>query len=864
MDTLNKYFSQIDIVQAGDKIFKDECVFSFDTPESDSGIYICMKNFEAVGADFLTYHYNKHKYSVYLNHKRLKYRITKPESVEAKPKRLAIGVEGGFDPNPSDKDYRYEDSYTLVIMPTHTQIALPNPDLPELYLQSIQSIITAQSSDSRLSETSVWEGEVRRVSKYAANLEQLPINNKIPPSNWKCESCDLKENLWLNLTDGSILCGRRFFDGSGGNNHALEHYDRCKYPLAVKLGTITPESADIYSYPEEDMVLDPHLPEHLAHFGIDIQKLTKTEKSILELEIDMNERIGEWSVIQEEGKNLEPIGGPGFTGLINLGNSCYMNSVLQVLLSLSEFQDRYTPAEIIYGACDCIGQFNFQMAKLAYGVLTGKYSNIKKPKLDDDVHDDDDQTLLKIPDQQSGIAPRTFKHFVCGLNRNFATKRQQDAHEFFLYLTDLIQCNSDKNLPPNVTFNQNIHDPSKCFEVVIEDRIQCLTSNKVKYTQRAESCISLDVDTRLASNYEEAEKYRKAIEDKVQPAPSEVVRPIISLAALIDGFAKPEIIENFYSAAILQHTMAEKFGRIAKYPRVLVFQIKKFQCGENWVPKKLDVFLDVPDILDLEAYMAKGMQADEEQIPETSSGGLTDDSYEQRQQQHTYHQATGPSSDLGSSSSNSNSDIPQQAAERGSTPPASGSATASGSASASASAPGPASAPGLASGSAPGPGPASSESVLGSGIEPTSEAIAMLASMGIDTSQAIIALKMTNNDPQRAIEYIFDPESYVPAPISGGRVESCASNATNRSSSRHANLNLQCEPVKPDEDPKLYQLKAFISHMGPSTISGHYVCHIRREGKWYIYNDEKVAISENPPRQFGYLYFYERISTTPK
>ena len=29
------------------------------------------------------------------------------------------------------------------------------------------------------------------------------------------------------------------WDGSGGNGHALEHYERTKHPLCVKLGTIT-------------------------------------------------------------------------------------------------------------------------------------------------------------------------------------------------------------------------------------------------------------------------------------------------------------------------------------------------------------------------------------------------------------------------------------------------------------------------------------------------------------------------------------------------------------------------------------------------------------------------------------------------
>lgn len=56
-----------------------------------------------------------------------------------------------------------------------------------------------------------------------------------------------------------------------------------------------------------------------------------------------------------------------------------------------------------------------------------------------------------------------------------------------------------------------------------------------------------------------------------------------------------------------------------------------------------------------------------------------------------------------------------------------------------------------------------------------------------------------------------------------------------------------------------YQLKAFISHMGSSTAVGHYVCHILKEGKWVIYNDEKVAMSENPPKDLGYVYMYERM-----
>ena len=81
------------------------------------------------------------------------------------------------------------------------------------------------------------------ISRHAENLVQLNNGKKIAPRGWKCEQCDLTQNLWLNLTDGSILCGRRFWDGTGGNNHALESYQKTGYPLAVKLGTITPDGA---------------------------------------------------------------------------------------------------------------------------------------------------------------------------------------------------------------------------------------------------------------------------------------------------------------------------------------------------------------------------------------------------------------------------------------------------------------------------------------------------------------------------------------------------------------------------------------------------------------------------------------------
>ncbi len=79
------------------------------------------------------------------------------------------------------------------------------------------------------------------------------------------------------MHDAHNHCGTaQQWGGSGGNGAAMRHFLATgkRYPLVVKLGTITPHGADVYSYApdEDDMVTDPLLGQHLSHWGINMMQ----------------------------------------------------------------------------------------------------------------------------------------------------------------------------------------------------------------------------------------------------------------------------------------------------------------------------------------------------------------------------------------------------------------------------------------------------------------------------------------------------------------------------------------------------------------------------------------------------------------
>jgi len=681
-----------------------------------------------------------------------------------------------------------------------------------LAVAGVRTATSATRQNMIDSARDTWDGEALVVSKHAENLVQAPNPPSIPPSGWKCqeEGCTLDNNLWLNLTDGTIKCGRRFFDGSGGNNHAVDHYKDGKGggPLAVKLGTITRDGkADVFSYDEDDMVLDPFLEKHMLHFGIKIASLEKTDKSMVEIEIDMNARIGEWAILTESGSKLVPVWGPSKTGLHNLGNTCYMNSMLQVLFSIPEWVEFYKAEKWLDrgSLADPASDLALQLAKLCRGLVSGEYSH------------EADEAVMNDEGSQPGIKPLMFKQLIGRGHHEFSSNRQQDSQEFFMHLLDQIEKCHHKLAPASAA------PLTSCLQFQVEDRVQCGSSGAVKYSKRVEDWLPLAIPIEAATKQGgggglQQEKNKTEAKGE-RLSGDEMVRLKIPADAVLTAFAGETEVADFYSSAIKGKTTARKSVRMVTFPPFLLLQLQKFTTDATWQPVKLDCSVDMPNTLDISFLKAKGLQPGEVEMPQEDESSaeaapaiaidenvvlqLVDMGFGREGCRRAVHKTgnTGVEAAMAWVMEHMGDDDFND--------------------------------------------PFQPEGGAKKSCTAGEEVVAMVMSMGFSREQAEMGLRNTDNNVERAVDWIFNHPDGEEASGDGPG----------------PNQSKELENLR-DGEPR-YELQAFVSHMGTSNHSGHYVCHIKDPEdptKWIIFNDNKVAVSVNPPKELGYLYLYKRAT----
>ncbi|KAF8154934.1 ubiquitin carboxyl-terminal hydrolase 14 [Crassisporium funariophilum] len=786
-------------------VHREECTQCFDNQDSPAGVEVCLSCFNGgcldSGRHHARTHVQKSGHKFTLNVKRKhkpSARRAEGEEPPAKMTKLAIVEE------------REEDKYDhFTVVKCWTCDAQNGAEVPDAAkdpkVKSLMDAVLQSMSSARQSEVKAWEEEINPC-EHTLTLKQF-VNGHIPPSGLAhCSQCNLKENLWLCLTCGSLGCGRQQFGGIGGNGHGLAHFEASGHAVSVKLGTITPEGgADIYCYVCNDAKEDPQLSVHLASFGINVQTLTKTEKSMTELQIEQNLKY-DFSLTGEDGKALEPVFGQGLTGLANLGNSCYMASVIQTIFSLPAFQMRYNEQSRSHSdvctialPADCV---ECQMHKVADGLLSGRYSHPahlspgapNSPNVEDHL-----QHPSPTPVFQQGVKPTGFKSLIGKGHEEFSTMKQQDSEEFFTYLVTVLRRDMQKYK------DRSDQDPTSIFSYAMEQKLQCGDCKKVRYRVDNAAVVGVAVPAN----------------EKGVDADGKTRYEDVQLTQCLDSLLGTEALD-YACPSCGKNVHALKQTKFASLPEVLVVHAKKFQLV-NWVPVKLDIPLILPpndELVFTEHHLGKGLQQGETELPNDSAAAPAAPQFNEAAMAQLEGMgfptircqkallATGNNDPeaamewLFGHMEDSDIDDPIQV-----------SSSTSGS-------------PAVA--------------------EPDPQQVSMLADMGFTSAQARKALRETSGNAERAVEWLFnhpddngeDISAPPPSSVSVPGLKSV---------------------------PATYRLVAFISHKGPSVHSGHYVAHIRKgaEGEWVLFNDEKVvkadAESVKDLKSLAYLYFFVRM-----
>ncbi|XP_076119043.1 ubiquitin carboxyl-terminal hydrolase 3 [Alosa pseudoharengus] len=415
------------------------------------------------------------------------------------------------------------------------------------------------------------------------------------PSSWCCGDCRSNKSPWVCLTCLNVHCGRYV------NGHAKKHYEETQGPAASQKKCDKPDrektqhcvcmdccSYSTFCYRCDEFVVNDTKLGHLQKVREHLQSLENVTLS------DRKRKLLENSPLDSKlFKDESGILSLGATGLRNLGNTCFMNAILQSLSNIEQFSCYFKELPAV---------------ALRSGKTAGRRMYHTRSQGDSSVSlvEEFRKTLCSLwQGSQTAFSPDALFYVIWKIMPSFRGYQQQDAHEFMRYLLDHLHRElqgSRNGAHRSPVSADSIKAGDKCW---VNGTSTVVTSIFGGILQSEVNCLICGTESRkldpfLDMSLDIPSQFRIKRSKDQEPGPTCTLRDCLRSFTELEELDETEL---YMCHKCKKRQKSTKKFWVQKLPKVLCLHLKRFHWTA-YLRNKVDTYVEFPMRgLDMRGYL---------------------------------------------------------------------------------------------------------------------------------------------------------------------------------------------------------------------------------------------------------------------